>query len=156
MPEKIHQVLNLFPSMPCIDVIFLEHTWVKASRWLRSSEVLVMGLSLLIDSTLHNRVCKPSLSNTELNSIVLIQNSEPEVLNSSNYLIVDWFKFYNASHNSVLAPVKFVPLSERITETWPLPLMNQHIELTHVSREGATSKWMTLIVRQVKITTFKS
>lgn len=54
------------------------------------------------------------------------------------------------------APTKFVPLSERISITCPLPAMNQRMALLQesVSKEEATSVCTALIAKQVKMTPY--
>lgn len=62
-----------------------------------------------------------------------------------------WFQPLMASFSSCSPPIKFVPLFDRVSRTWPRLAMNCQIALIKesVSREGAT--WIAHIAKQVNL-----
>ena len=76
---------------------------------------------------------------------------------NSELWIFSWFQYEIVSRSSRLPLVKFVPLSETISFTWPLLAINLRRANRNesVSKQCATSKCTARIARHVKITQYR-
>lgn len=73
-----------------------------------------------------------------------------------NIIYLTLFQPQMAPLSSCSPPIKFIPLSDLISQTWPVLGTNRGSELIKESvfKEAATSIWIALIARQVNMTPY--